>query len=102
MAPSLSLAVASMVSEGGAVNVASSIGLRIDTSGGRLPVAATPQASTSMTRLELFSACVMNTRILFVVIGVNNACFQTRLLFVTAPPGSGTQADPSQYCISKA
>src|SRR6516225_6490093 len=85
----------------GVASVAPSAGLVIDTSGGRLPDAAMPYASSSITRLKFARPPATRTRTFDVVIGTNPTSRHTRLLFVIAPPGTSAQPVPVQYCTSK-
>src|SRR6185369_12408063 len=58
-------------------------------------------ASISAIRLQLATAPVTHTRIA-VVVTLPNAIFrQTRLLPLTAPPGTVTHCVPVQYCARK-
>src|SRR5262249_18730549 len=82
-------------------SVAPSAGLVIETSGGRLPDAAMPHASSSITRLKFARPPATSTRTFDVVIGTKPTCRHTRLLFVIAPPGTSAQPVPVQYCTSK-
>src|SRR5262245_51418364 len=91
----------------GAMNVAPSAGLPMDTLGAAFgvpppPLDGTPHASSSSTRLYPFSAAVTLRRIFVVVTAANVSRRQTRLLFVTAVPGMVVQAVPVQYWTSNA
>ncbi len=72
-----------------------------ETTGGVDVLAPAVQASISAMREYQYNEALTTTRIRSVVTGGKVKVRHTRLLLVTDPPGTVTQADPDQYCTSK-
>ena len=95
------VAVSSTVA--GAVNVAPFDGPVSVTVGGAFAVPAlVPNTSSSVIRLQVFSAPCTRIRTRSVARGENVTLRHTRVLPLIDPPGTVCHAEPVQYCTSKA